>query len=172
MQRLVDIEFYRGKDGEQVAKEMSMCDMVNNCVATWIFLPPCDWSELPPEIMRHNSDLQRQANFIPWEQGTVPYSQLSGILNSIGPVFTVRGSAQRHFLKMVLGTKLVVDLERMGCPRAKKIAHPQIDACTYLGHSSTDHLRCTHNKAVRYACWYTQMQTSSPQLQAKPAETG
>ena len=123
MELIVDIQGFKGNDGNFIFKEIAYIDpnALNPVPYVATFQPPCDWSDLDQDVKILNRFLQSNLHGIHWEHGEVPYSYLSTAFDKLkekveGSSLTiwVKGEHKKYWLQPYFDN--IRNLEDLGCP--------------------------------------------------------
>jgi hypothetical protein len=150
----LSVAYLRGKDNELVIKEVGFVKLNPNTgssqVQCFLFKPPYGEGELSDKQTSANAFMTRNFHKIKWNDGHIPYTQLSYILLQACKgerEIYAKGSEQARLFSKVCNMR-VFDLDEIGCPKAQKIKINNIHSCIV---PHTDH--CAMAKCLKYAEW-------------------
>jgi hypothetical protein len=78
---VVEFNFYRGVSDALIVKELSISKPEQDQIQSWVFKAPYVWHNLPRRNQKLNAGLRHQGIQFSWEEGDIPYSELSKIIN-------------------------------------------------------------------------------------------
>ena len=150
-----DIQMLRGKDGEFVIKEFSVCHPLTLEVDTVLFLPPYSDVHLPVKYQRVNHWLKNHFHGLNWECGGVPYSCLKRSLSWVMcpyDILYVKGEEKTQLLRTLLPGIIFINIERLGCPKLDALPCSDV-TCYYTQHFCNKTLSCAPQNAKKMTIW-------------------
>jgi hypothetical protein len=154
-----DIQMLRGKDGEYVIKELSMCCFWDGYTRsqTVVFLPPYSEDLIPSKYVRQNAYVTTHIHGLGWYTGDYPYSALEPILSQMirecgyHHLF-VKGEEKAGLLNQLLPEKEFHDIGTEGCPRLDQMPEFGTPYHHHV-HWRNKTLSCAGQNAKRLCLW-------------------
>lgn len=113
---LVDFQGFKDNQNAFIIKELAFCDLVSeNKWKHFTFRPPYPKSELFYKVIRANEWCTRNLHGFKWEDGRVPYAELTNVLQTTTSNFKhviTKGQEKAKFLSSLL-QRTVTDLEKV-----------------------------------------------------------
>lgn len=151
-----DLQMLRGADGRLVVKEFSVFNAEKDSSRTVIFKAPYSSDVLPEDVRKTNRVIFNHINGLKWENGTVPYDKYPDVIRQMAASFQylyVKGEEKRELLRLILPNTIVINIERLGCPKLKTL--PQY-VVPFHGteHGVFPSLSCACVNACKIGMWY------------------
>lgn len=122
MDVFVDLQGFRGVNGEFIPKEIAVISADGYKVETLLIEPPENYSELPPSVKKEVSYLEKHFHGLPWGSGYVNFEEfeleVKRILQCFDTVY-VKGNEKLNVLNFL--NKNIVNLEQFGCPTLRQL---------------------------------------------------
>ena len=107
---IVEFNFYRGKYGKLIVKELTVRIPQQALQQVWVFLPPYSDSLLSVIRRERNKQIQKSGVQFEWSEGEVPYDKLGLVLNqavtSYSPI-CVYGTEKSRYISNLLNRPIV-----------------------------------------------------------------
>lgn len=160
MDFIVDFQGFKKSSDEFVIKELAILSINDSTEhpVTFLFEPPCAWTDLSVKYKRMNLWLERNYHGISWNSGRTPYRRASEILRTIlqhARIICVKGLERSKWLESIIGkSSNIVNLDDIGCPSLHK-----------LRKKSSVAAKCSHHSNVlNYSCSTENVQLLKKQL--------
>lgn len=161
MDLIVDIQGFKQPIDEFVLKEIAIMALKSDKAAeptTFLFAPPCAWTELPVKYRVMNSWLVRNFHGISWDSGDLPYRNakkiIAAILNPARTVY-VKGLEKKRWLTSFMdesSASSIVDLETLECPSLRKLPTIlPVSGCPH--HSNISKFNCATENVKSLKNW-------------------
>ena len=124
-------------------KEFAAVDLSTRCFTVAFFAPPYEMSRLNDKTIRTNEWMERRYHRLRWDDGYIPYTDMSRTIAQISSNFTTmytKGSEKAAFLHVY--HRNVINLNEMNAPTANAVSYTHLDV---YKRQDTD---CRHQKKV------------------------
>ena len=155
MEFIVDLQGFKRPENNFILKELAIISVNDSSEqpTTFLFQPPCPWSDLPIRYMCMNAWLQRNCHGIPWNSGDVPYEKVGEILrNNLqhADIIYVKGLEKIKWLKNFIGESYnIVNLDDFDYPPLRK--YRTKSSCPH--HRSVSEFNCAMENVKLLKSW-------------------
>ena len=153
---VVEFQAFRGVQNEYVVKEFAAVDLSTRCFTVAFFAPPYELSRLTEKTIRTNEWLERRYHRLRWDDGYIPYTDVSRTIVQICANFTAintKWSEKAAFLRVY--HRNVIDLNEMNAPTAsdRLTSSLQCPIVQHQDNSGGTFTRCALRRAFFYSEW-------------------
>jgi hypothetical protein len=118
MEYILDVQAFRGPGNKFIPKEISIIEIFDSEVVSYLFEPPYSWNWLPQRCKRTNYWLIYNYHGLPWTSGELSLDSIKETLEDVvksAKKIHVKGLEKKYWLEEELDTDNVIDLDILGC---------------------------------------------------------
>lgn len=155
MDFVIDVQGFRGKEGNFLPKEIALIALHHTYIVHWIIAPPYTFNNLHSKYRRQNNWLSRHHHGIEWHEGSSRFIDVVDTLRSVtrnaGRIFT-RGREKAEFLMEVTSREIINLEDDERCPALKRLVSSTL-RCAPHATKRNQKLVCALNFAASLKAW-------------------
>lgn len=154
---IVDFQAFKDLYNTFILKELVIVSLETDQVVHCLVKSPVYYHNLHPELRRRCDYLSKNYHKIRWGDGYVEFSDAIRLLRKTtqgSAKIYVKGSERVKYISDILGRK-VLDLDKIGCPKAVDWTLQIARQCPYFRHSNLPvQVHCSFKNALTYKDWF------------------
>ena len=159
---VVEFNFYRGRHGKPIVKELAIRMPQHSRQQVWVFLPPYPESRLTAVQSERNEHIKKSGVQFEWSEGEVPYDKLEYIIRHAVVSYSlicVYGAEKSHFVSNLLKRPVIDIKQAYDQAVVEKGEQSLVFQTMCTRHFVENRKMCAINKCLTYSVFLMQYAT-------------